>query len=216
MAGLSAPTWRLVPSQYPPISAFELVATPDDLDAVLELEGWTNDRLVAERLRRLPKAEWVYGRANASVVMAAFLHASPEGQRFSGPDLGAWYAAIEFKTAVAEVAHHRLRAAVASGQSRFVADYRAYAARLAGDYDDLRGQQRPELYDPNSYAASQPYGEGRRAAGSDGLVYDSVRLKGGTNAVAFRPSNVRDVVESDHWRISAGLQSPPAAQRLGR
>ena len=75
------------------MSAFEAVGKAEDLAAVMELEGWTNDRLVAHRLRRLDPAEWVFGRSNASVVMAAFLHGGVEGSRFASPDLGAWYAA---------------------------------------------------------------------------------------------------------------------------
>ncbi len=100
------PAFRLIPSRFPPIGAFDTVATPADLAAVMELEGWTNDRLVLHRLRRLPEAEWVFGRANASVIMAAYLHASPVGGRFNGPELGAWYASAALKTAVAEVGHH--------------------------------------------------------------------------------------------------------------
>jgi hypothetical protein len=45
----------------------------------MELEGWTNDRLVPERLARLNKSEWVYGIPNASVVMASFLHGGAHG-----------------------------------------------------------------------------------------------------------------------------------------
>ncbi|MGR3383153.1 RES domain-containing protein, partial [Roseovarius indicus] len=96
-------THRLIPSRFPPIGAFETVTSPRDLEPVLELEGWTNDRLVAPRLRRLPETEWVYGRANASVVMAAFLHGAQQGTRFAGPDLGAWYAASALETSVLEV-----------------------------------------------------------------------------------------------------------------
>ena len=33
----------------------------------MELEGWTNDRLVLERVARLNKADWVFGVPNASV-----------------------------------------------------------------------------------------------------------------------------------------------------
>jgi hypothetical protein len=51
----------------------------------MELVGWTNDRLVAERIARLPENEWVYGVPNASIVMAAFLHVAPGGMRFNGP-----------------------------------------------------------------------------------------------------------------------------------
>src|SRR5690606_30167118 len=80
------PSYRLIPSRFPPIGLFDTVAQPEDLAAVMELAGWTNDRLVAERLARLPAQDWVYGRANASIVMAAFLHAPPMGARFSGPE----------------------------------------------------------------------------------------------------------------------------------
>jgi hypothetical protein len=55
------PTFRLIPSRFP-VGLFDTVATAADLAAVMELAGWTNDRLVAERIARLPQADWVYGR----------------------------------------------------------------------------------------------------------------------------------------------------------
>ncbi|MGO7388874.1 RES family NAD+ phosphorylase, partial [Rhizobium ruizarguesonis] len=87
---------------------------------VMELVGWTNDRLVADRIQRLPEDQWVYGVANASIVMAAFLHVAPGGMRFNGPDLGAWYAADDLRTAAAEVGHHLRREAVARGVATMV------------------------------------------------------------------------------------------------
>ena len=122
---------------------FDTVATAADLEAVMELAGWTNDRLVAERIDRLPRDEWVYGVPNASVVMAAFLHAAPGGMRFSGPDLGAWYAAGDIRTAAAEVGHHLRREAVARGVPRMTRVYRAYTATLQGEYLDIRGSGTP-------------------------------------------------------------------------
>lgn len=217
MVAVPGRTFRLIPSRFPPVAAFDGVAAPDDLVAVMELEGWTNDRLVPERLARLPKEQWVYGRPNASIVMASFLHASPAGNRFNGPELGAWYGAYELRTAVAEVAHHFRRELHNIGLRADSRTYRAYTARLLGDYEDLRGQAaaKSELYDPHSHAPSQEYGEARRAAGSDGLVYDSLRLSGGTNVVAYRPVNVLDVLQADHWRINVSLDAPPVAQRIG-
>ncbi|WP_309642995.1 RES family NAD+ phosphorylase, partial [Phenylobacterium sp.] len=135
------PSFRLIPSRFPPIGLFDTVATAADLAAVMELAGWTNDRLVAERLARLPAAEWVFGRPNASVVMAAFLHVAPGGMRFNGPDLGAWYAAAGLTTAVVEVGHHLRREARATGAARLSRQVRTYSARLTGDYLDIRGQQ---------------------------------------------------------------------------
>lgn len=196
------PTHRLIPSKFPPIGLFETVATAGDLEAVMELAGWTNDRLVAERLARLPQDEWAYGRANASIVMAAFLHAAPGGGRFNGPDLGAWYASTALPTAAAEVGHHLRREAVARDVPELKRTFRAYTARLAGAYRDLLSEAHDDLLAPDSYAAGQVFGEAERASGGDGLVYPSVRLRGGISAVAYRPRKVLDVVQADHFEVA--------------
>lgn len=195
------PSYRLIPSRFPPVPLFDTVATAGDLAAVMELVGWTNDRLVRERMLRLPQADWAYGRANASVVMAAFLHAAPDGGRFNGPDLGAWYAGGAIATAIAEVGHHLRREAVARGVSGMTRTFRCYAARLAGRYRDIRGTH-PDLHDPHSHGAGQAFGEAMRAAGGDGIVYDSVRHSGGIAVCAYRPRKIEDVVQAAHYEIS--------------
>lgn len=197
------PAFRLIPSRFPPIGLFDTVATAADLDAVMDLAGWTNDRLVAERIARLPAGERVYGRPNASIVMASFLHVAPGGMRFNGPDLGAWYAAAHLTTAVAEVAHHLRREAVATGARTVSRQYRVYTARLEGDYLDIRGQQaaRPQVYASDDYAAGQVLGETVRAGGGAGILFDSLRHAGGVNVVAHRPRNVQDVTQGDHYEL---------------
>jgi RES domain-containing protein len=173
--GLSAPApaHRLIPSRFPPIGLFDTVATAADLEPVMDLAGWTNDRLVTERINRLPRAEWVYGRPNASIIMASFLHVAPGGMRFNSAGLGAWYAAAALRTAVAEVAHHLRREAVARGVVSVQRQYRQYTSVLEGSYLDIRGQEaaRPDVYDPSSFAASQVLGEAVRASGRAGIIY---------------------------------------------
>ncbi len=204
------PSFRLIPSRFPPIGLFDTVATAADLEAVMELAGWTNDRLLAERLARLPQSEWVYGRANASVVMASFLHAATDGLRFSGPDLGAWYASASVTTAIVEVAHHLRREAAATGAARMQRKYRTYSAQLDGAYIDLRGQAaaRADLYHPGSYVAGQAFGEGLRASGGDGVLFDSLRHLGGQNVVSYRPTKVLDIVQTDHYEIAVETAAP--------
>ena len=204
------PSFRLIPSRFPPIGLFDTVATAADLQAVMVLAGWTNDRLVAERVARLPQSEWVYGRPNASVVMAAFLHVAPGGMRFNGPELGAWYAAASLTTAVTEVAHHLRREAVATGKASLSRTYRTYTAELAGSYLDIRGQQasRPDAYASESYAGGQALGENIRASGGDGLLFNSLRHAGGVNVVAHRPRNVGNIVQRDHYAITAQVAVP--------
>jgi len=196
------PSYRLIPSRFPPIGLFDTVAQPEDLAAVMELAGWTNDRLVAERLARLPAQDWVYGRANASIVMAAFLHAPPMGARFSGPELGAWYAAARIETAIAEVAHHLRRECWARGVASETRQYRTYSARLDGAYHDLRGGKDAAAFATDDYTASQSFGEALRAAGADGLVYESFRHRAGIAVCAYRPRKVLDVMQAEHFAVT--------------
>jgi hypothetical protein len=204
------PTYRLIPSRFPPIALFDTVATAADLAAVMELAGWTNDRLVAERVARLPREDWVHGRPNASIVMAAFLHVPPGGSRFNGPDLGAWYASAAFLTAAAEVAHHLRREAVATNQSMMRRQFRAYRARLAGRFLDIRGERtaRPAAYDPSAYIASQVFGETVRSSGGHGIVWDSLRHANGTCVVCYQPRAIQDIVQTEHVEITVTTRMP--------
>jgi hypothetical protein len=217
LAAAPQPSWRLIPSRFPPIAAFDTVATAADALAIMELEGWTNDRLVAERVARLPQSDWVFGRANASVVMASFLHPPPGGTRFSGAALGAWYASAAMRTAAAEVAHHLRREVVARRVAEMRRQYRAYSAALAGDYADLRGQQatQPDLYAPDNHVAGQAFGEALRASGDAGILYDSIRHRGGVNVVAYRPGNIGDVTQADHFEITVPAAGRIVVRRLG-
>jgi hypothetical protein len=197
------PSYRLIPSRFPPIGLFDTVTTPADLSAVMELVGWTNDRLVADRIARLPESEWVYGIANASIVMAAFLHVAPGGMRFNGPDLGAWYAADNIRTAAAEVGHHLRRETVARGKDTMSRTYRTYAATLLGDYLDIRGQQSKlrDIYASERYDASQKFGEEVRSSGGAGVLYSCLRRRNGENVVCHRPRNITDIMQTDHFEI---------------
>jgi hypothetical protein len=192
------PAHRLIPSQF-----------PADLAIVMELAGWTNDRLIADRLARLPQSEWVYGVPNASIVMAAFLHVAPGGMRFNGPELGAWYASDELRTAAAEVGHHLRRETVARGKATMTRTYRAYATTLLGDYLDIRDQQtaRPEVYASDRYDAAQKLGEQVRASGGAGLLYNSLRRRTGSNVVAHRPRNITDIMQTDPFEITVEAAS---------
>ncbi|KKB78297.1 hypothetical protein VW35_11705 [Devosia soli] len=194
-------SYRLIPSQFPPIGLFETVASAEDLEAVLELAGWTNDRQVTERIARLPKSDWVFGRPNASIVMAAFLHAPPMGARFSGPDLGAWYAAARVETGIAEVGHHLRREAFARGKAEGQRTFRVYRARIEGTYRETSAGERPELF-TEDYGPSQAFGEGLRAAGEDGVVYPSLRHGGGICICAYRPRKILDVMQAEHFSIT--------------
>src|SRR5437762_6306867 len=78
------PSHRIVPSRFPPVGLFDRVASPEDLDAVFELEALTNDRLreQAGELSLVPPEDRVSG-PGTTPIMAAFTHLNPEGGRFS-------------------------------------------------------------------------------------------------------------------------------------
>ena len=184
------PAWRIVPSRFPPIALFERVADPADLEAVIALESMTNPRLrdAIGEIALVPAADRVSG-PGSSAIMAAFTHRNPDGSRFSDGSFGVFYAARELDTAIAETRHHRERFMRATAQGRLELDMRVYAVDLAGDLHDLRGQRAeyPAVYDPDAWAAGQALALRLRAAGSDGIAYDSVRHPGGDCAAVFRP-----------------------------
>jgi hypothetical protein len=202
------PAYRLIPSRFPPVGLFDTVATAADLAAVMDLVGWTNDRLIVERVARLPQSDWVYGTPNASIVMAAFLHVASGGMRFNGPDLGAWYASDDVRTAAAEAGHHLRRETVARSVDTLRRTYRTYTATLLGDYLDIREQQAQysEVYASDRYDASQKFGEEVRSSGGAGILYTSLRRKSGINVVAFRARNITDVVQEDHFEIAVSAK----------
>lgn len=158
---------------------------------------------------------WVYGRPNASIVMAAFLHVASSGMRFNGPELGAWYASAEIATAAAEVGHHLRREAIARNVPEMRRIYRTYSATLLGDYRDIRGLQaeHADAYAPDRHDGGQRFGEVIRNAGRVGILYDSLRRRGGGNAVAYQPPNITDVVQADHYEISVKAQERNIAVR---
>jgi RES domain-containing protein len=182
-ARFHARTHRLIASRWPTIGVFDTVASADDVEAALLLETLTNDRVneTLARLGRLDRSEWVTGQHGATLVMAAFCHPAPGGGRFNTEALGAWYCATEIETAIAEtVYHHTRRLAHSASGFRHVIQMRELISTIAADLPDIRGlrESQPALYDPDSYAASQPFGEKLRREGANGIVYRSARRVG--------------------------------------
>ncbi len=189
-------TSRLIPSRYPSRGILDAIAAPEDLALMFELEGWSNDRISAELevLHRVPREEWVAGRPMASVVMAAYCHPKPGGGRFNGSGRGAWYAALSLETAHAEVIYHRTRELMEIGLRETRLEMCLYHADFEAAFHDIRAEGTPEaLHDPESYRASQAFGQELLEAGSNGILYRSVRHRGGECLVCFRPRLVLNV-----------------------
>lgn len=182
--------FRIVPSRFPTVTLFDRVADPADLEAVYQIESLTNDRLRNEAgiLNLVPRSERVSG-PGTTAIMAAFTHLHPDGARFTDGSFGAFYAAKELATAVAETRYHRERFLRRTEEPPLEVDMRVYVARLDGDLHDLRAEvtAQSSLFVPDSYVAGQAFGRALRESGSNGLIYPSVRRDGGTCVAVYRP-----------------------------
>ena len=194
---------RLIESKYPPIDLFEDLADPADWELLATAETKTNPR-IAETIGNLdlvPVARRVAG-AGASYVMAPFTHCSPDRPgRFHDGHFGAYYAAREFETAVAEVSFHQ---AQRLGDSRdepgWISDMRELVGAVGTLLHDIRGAGFAALLAPDDYASSQAYARDRRSDGGNGIVYPSVRNPGGECVAAFWPDVVAIPVQGRHFR----------------
>jgi RES domain-containing protein len=193
-------THRLIPSSYSDREDSGLTRITDDrsdLRVIFELEGATNDRLLGEAglLPGMSLRELVFGIPHSQIVNATFTHANPLGSRFNGPGRGAWYAAFSLATAQYEVAYHKQQELLEiHWQHAETFSYVDFLADFRGDFHDIRNDRRfRKCLDPVSYSASQRLSAQLLAAGSPGIVYPSVRHKGGTCLACFRPALVNNV-----------------------
>lgn len=187
------PCFRAIPSAYPPISFFDRIADPGDLDALLEIEALTDDRvrMTVGRLDLVPMEYRVTG-PGAGWIMGALTHPSPS--RFNDDSFGAYYTARERETAIRETVYHRERFLAATGQPAMEIGMRMLHANLDAMLHDIRGRLAtlPEVYHDTSYSASQGLAQLLRGRHSWGITYDSVRHRGGECAAVFRPRAVTD------------------------
>jgi hypothetical protein len=197
-------THRLIPSAYARQDApqdesvlVRLTSDPQNLAALFELEGATNDRLLGEAglLPGITVRELVFGLSYSHIVNAAFTHARPNGSRFNAPDRGAWYAGFSRETAAIEVAYHKkIELQEIHWQEKETFTYVDFLADFRGQFHDLRNDPSfKNCLDPNSYSASQQLAAQLLSAGSTGVIYTSVRHKAGTCIACFRPALVNNV-----------------------
>ena len=200
---LRQPAWqayRLISSAFPPISVFEDVLDPADLELAYLIEGLTNERLLDEAgvLQRVRPEDRISG-PGASPVMAAFTHIGV-ANRFSDGSYGVYYCASSLKAAIAETAFHRARFLAATGEGPLELTLRAYLNSIVKPLHDVRTID--AVHDPSldSYPVSQRFARRFRDADSWGLLYRSVRAEGEECAAIFRPPALSIPVQGPHLR----------------
>jgi RES domain-containing protein len=210
---------RLIPSRFSGGGTVleEVVDNEATLEDVVLLDGATNDRIQGEQqgLIGISTYELIYAIPNAHIVNAAFTHTSDSGSRFNNQTRGAWYAADELETSVAEVVYHkakRLEEIVvpempgsrpdeeASTYDDWLADFQS-TFHVLEPPDKFLEYLRPEPV-PQCYAASQQMARQLLDQQSNGIVYPSVRREGSRCLACFRPALVYNPRCADRLEIS--------------
>lgn len=211
MAGKSPPTisptrtgwrrhYRLAASQFPPISLFEDYVDADLMHAAFLIEGRTNLRLRNEagEISLVAKEDYVLGQG-ATPVMAAFTHIG-RTSRFTDGTFGVYYAAKALDTAITEVAFHRARFLKYTNEPPVQLTMRSYIGKLRKPLLDIRSRTY-QLYldaDTKTYPRCQKFSSGLRETRAWGLLYPSVRDRGGECVALYRPPAVGIPVQGKH------------------
>ena len=203
-------TIRLVTAAYTEKPAMALLADdPSELAFLEEIEGLTSALTRSsstipagiqpgELLTEADGYGWPY-------VNAAFCHTRPTGNRFNGPERGAWNASYGNKaadTAKAEVAWHLTRELRATGIYENITTCRELLAGFMSRFHDLGERTDDVVYsgDPEvAYPAGQALAQAILASGGNGVLYPSARYEGGRCLVALRPNLVQNIREGETW-----------------
>lgn len=201
------PACRIIRSVFPPIDLFEDIADPQDWPLLVAAEMKTNPRLMETigNLDLVPAERRVSG-PGATFLMAPFTHVSTDRpSRFSEGSYGVLYAGDRFEVALFETVHHHERFMARTKEpAGWTSQFREILFDVHAGLHDLRDEPLSSaLLDPFDYGASQDLGAALRRAGSDGVVYPSVRCRGGHCVGLFHP-NLADTVRQGrhldyHW-----------------
>ncbi|MEL6466883.1 MAG: RES family NAD+ phosphorylase [Pseudomonadota bacterium] len=213
-------TVRLISTAYIDEPAMAPLGDTEEDLAILEgIEGLTSARRTvtlpipggldpAELLTAAAGYGWTY-------VNAAFCYTKATGNRFNGPDRGAWYASYgetAIETAQAEVSWHLTRELEATGVFDNITAYRALLAGFTTRLHDLHGRSGGDVLSPTiavAYPAGQTLARDVLGSGGNGLLYPSTRHESGHCLVALRPHLVQNVRQGDTWTfVWAGEASP--------
>lgn len=192
---------RLIPSHFPPINLFEYVIEPEDLDLIFEIESLTNDRVKQEMgdLALVPHEDRICG-VGSTPIMAAFTHICDlKPTRFTdNTHYGVYYGASSLDTAIEETVYHRERFLSSTNEPDTDITMRDYINKVAVALHDITGTGYEDLH-TDDYAKPQAFARDMRSQSSNGLLYNSVRNKGGFCVAVFKPKALTIPIQGGHY-----------------
>lgn len=196
---LDRDTFRLVPSHFPPIALFENLLDPEELDAAYALESLTNDRLRDQvgEIALVSPEDRITGEGTTP-IMAAFTHAGVES-RFTNGQYGVYYAGLTLETAIAESAFSRARFLKATSEGPQTLTMRCYRCKVDTQLVDVRSDE--QAHHPVDFSYAQQLGAKLKQQNQMGVLYRSVRHKGGECIAAFKPkAMIPPVMQMAHYQ----------------
>ena len=185
-----------------------LVDGDDELADLAEIEGATSARLIAQDrgIAGLRANELVYDVPHAHFINASFAYAKPQQpNRFNGSNRGAWYAALDVATCLAEVGFHLTSMLADADDFNATVEYAEMFSSMAGDFLDLRRMPAHPALGADiatAYPLGNALADRARAAGLNGIIYPAVRHPGGTCIAALRPAAVQSVRQGAIYRMT--------------
>lgn len=219
-------TVRLVSTAYADEPALAPLADDDDDLAILEaIAGLTSSRhsVTLPVPGGLHPSELLSEAAGYgwTLVNAAFCYTRATGNRFNGPERGAWYAshgAQAVETAQAEVGWHLTRELEATGVFENMTAYREVLAGFTSQFHRLGRETAGAVLSPDpaiAYPAGQALARDVRGSGGNGILYPSARHPGGQCLVALRPHLVQNIRQGATWDFNWDGRPDPTISRRG-
>jgi len=197
-----------------------LADSEQELAELAEIEGATSNRLIAQDhgIGGVAPEELIYNVPHSTFINASFVYAKPgQPNRFNNSSRGAWYAALDVTTCLAEVSFHMTDFLSLTGNYSAVVDYAELYASLAGEYVDLRAKPDHTALSPDistGYPAGNALAATAMAEGINGIVYPSVRHMGGTCFAVLWPHAVQSVAQGDVYRMTWDSTPDPRIERM--
>lgn len=192
--------YRIISSQFPPVSVFEDVTSPVDLDIAFHIESMTNALLQNEvgNLTLVAREDMVLG-PGSTPLMAAFTHLGKPSRFTNGLEYGIYYAGSSLETAINETVYHQELFLRATDEPDTSLTMRCYTNKRLLDMLDITSEDYAHLH-TNDYTEPQVFGSQQRNAGYHGIYYNSVRHQGGFCVAAFKPKALSIPKQAGHYQ----------------